>query len=275
MALRIAVCIKSVPDPEQYDKITIDPTTKAITRQGIDAVINPADKHALEAALKLKDQYGAHVAVIAMAPPEGKTQLVEALAMGADEGLLLSDRAFAGADTLATSYTLAEGIKKLGSFDLVFTGTESADGATAQVPAQVAESLNIPHLWNVISFELADNWLSARATVKLDQALGEYRIQLPALLAISRDANKARYATAIGIMKARKKPVSALDAAALGADSSKIGQNGSPTWPGDISTPDLTRAGRKLNGNAEEMSRELAALLRSAGVTATNGGAAQ
>lgn len=275
MALRIAVCIKSVPDPEQYDKITIDPETKAITRQGIDAVINPADKHALEAALKIKDQSDAHVSVIAMAPPEGKKQLYEALAMGADEALLLSDRAFAGADTLATSYTLAQGLRKLGTFDLVFTGTESADGATAQVPAQLAECLELPHLWNVTKLELDGSKTSAKAIVKLDQAMGEYRIQLPALLAVSRDANKPRYATAIGIMKARKKVLTVLDAASLGADAKKIGQNGSPTWPGDISAPDLTRAGRKLKGNAAEISREVAALLRGAGISVAKGGTIQ
>jgi electron transfer flavoprotein beta subunit len=273
MGLNIAVCIKSVPDPKCYEKITIDLQTKTITRKGIPAVINPVDKNALEAALQVKEKYGGKVTVICMAPPEAKNELYEAMAMGADEAVLLSDRAFAGADTLATSYTLAQGLKTLGHLDLVLTGTESADGATAQVPAQLAEWLGIPHLWNVKEFEMATEH-EIHAKVKMDNAVGEYSIQLPALLAVSREVNKPRYTTAMGVMKARKKNLAVISKNELQLDENRIGQVGSPTWSGDISIPSLARKGQDLTGTPEEIVTGLIAKLRAAGVNSvhTKGG---
>ncbi|SEP34858.1 electron transfer flavoprotein subunit beta/FixA family protein [Propionispora vibrioides] len=266
MGLNIAVCIKSVPDPAYYDKISIDPKTKTITRKGIPAIISPGDKHALEAALQLKDQYGGTVTVIGMAPPEAKRELFEALAMGADEAVLLSDRAFAGADTLATSYTLAQGLKRNGDFDLVLTGTESADGATSQVPAQLAECLGIPHLWNVKEFALTEQ-RKIQAKVKLEAATGEYLITLPALLAVSREVNKPRYTTAFGIVKAKGKKLTVIDNRELQADAKKIGQQGSPTWPGDIFIASLSRKGQALTGTPEEIAANLIEKIRAAGIT--------
>lgn len=269
MGLNIAVCIKSVPDPKYYEKITIDLKTKTITRKGIPTIINPVDKNALEAALQVKEQYGGKVTVICMAPPEAKNELYEAMAMGADEAVLLSDLAFAGADTLATSYTLAQGINTLEKFDLVLTGTESADGATAQVPAQLAEWLGIPHLWNVKEFVLiAEQEIHAK--VKMDNAVGEYRIQLPALLAVSREVNKPRYTTAMGVMKARKKPLTIISKNELQLDESLIGQAGSPTWSGDIFIPSLARKGQDLTGTPEEIATQLIVKLRAVGVRPVN-----
>ncbi|SHJ63331.1 electron transfer flavoprotein subunit beta/FixA family protein [Propionispora hippei] len=265
MGLNIAVCIKSVPDPAYYDKISIDPKTKTITRKGIPAIISPGDKHALEAALQLKDQYGGTVTVIGMAPPEAKKELYEALAMGADEAVLLSDRAFAGADTLATSYTLAQGLKRSGDFDMVLTGTESADGATSQVPAQLAECLELPHLWNVKEFSLTEQ-RQIQAKVKLDAATGEYLVTLPAVLAIAREANKPRYINAFGIVKARGKKLTVLDNRELQADEKKIGQKGSPTWPGDIFIASLSRRGQALTGTPEEIAAGLIEKIRAAGI---------
>ena len=169
MALKIVVCIKPVPDPDYYDKVSIDPVTKRITREGIPTIINPVDKNGIEAALKLKAQYGGKVTVLTMAPPNATENLKEALAMGADEAVLLSDRAFGGADTLATSYTLAKGIEKLGEYDIIFCGTESADGATAQVSSQLGEWLGIPHLWNVYNIE-AQSEESFKVKPKVEKA---------------------------------------------------------------------------------------------------------
>jgi electron transfer flavoprotein beta subunit len=269
VGLNIAVCIKSVPDPNCYEKITIDLQTKTITRKGIPTIINPVDKNALEAALQVKEKYGGKVTVICMAPPEAKNELYEAMAMGADEAVLLSDRAFAGADTLATSYTLAQGLSTLGHLDLVLTGTESADGATAQVPAQLAEWLGIPHLWNVKEFEMAAEH-EIHAKVKMDNAVGEYSIQLPALLAVSREVNKPRYTTAMGVMKARKKPLAVISKNELQLDENRIGQAGSPTWSGDIFIPSLARKGQDLTGTPEEIVTGLIAKLRAAGVNPAN-----
>jgi electron transfer flavoprotein beta subunit len=269
VGLNIAVCIKSVPDPKCYEKITIDLQTKTITRKGIPTIINPVDKNALEAALQVKEKYGGKVTVICMAPPEAKNELYEAMAMGADEAVLLSDCAFAGADTLATSYTLAQGLNTLGHLDLVLTGTESADGATAQVPAQLAEWLGMPHLWNVKEFEMAAEH-EIHAKVKMDNAVGEYSIQLPALLAVSREVSKPRYTTAMGVMKARKKTLTIISKNELQLDENRIGQAGSPTWSGDIFIPSLARKGQDLTGTPEEIVTGLIAKLRAAGVNPAN-----
>ena len=227
MSLNITVCIKPVPDPDYYDKITIDPVKKTITRAGIPTIINPVDKNAVEAALQVKEKLGGKVVVITMAPPNAEENLRELLAMGADEAVLLTDRAFAGADTLATSYALAAGLKKSGPFDLVFTGTESADGATSQVPAQLAEWLDIPHLWNVQEFEVEDHTLKAK--MSMENGYINYLVQMPALLAVKRSINKPRYTTVMGVMKAKKKPLTVLTAADLDVEPERLGLQGSPT----------------------------------------------
>jgi len=265
MGYRIAVCVKPVPEPEQYDRITINPLTKTIVREGIPMVINPADKHAIEAALQVKEKYGGQVTVFSMAPLSAEGNLREALAMGADEAVLLSDRAFAGADTLATSYTLAAGLGKYGVFDLVFTGTESADGATSQVPAQLAEELGMAHLWNVKEFAFESERV-IRAKAKIENGYLEYIAALPVLLAVSRELNKPRYTTIAGVMKARKKPFYILSSGDLELEHDRIGLQGSPTQPGDIYSPSLERKGKILKGPAEEIVPELLGALRRAGV---------
>jgi len=203
MALNIAVCMKPVPDPKYYDKIIIDPVHKTIVRSGIPTILNPVDKNALEAALQLKEKFGGKVAVISMAPPNVAENLREALAQGADEAYFLSDRAFAGADTLATSYTLAQGLKKIGvSFDLVFCGAESADGATAQVSSQLGEWLGVPHLWNVFYLE-AKGEKEYYLKTKIENGYMEWEAQGPLVLDVSREINKPRYTSNMGIMKAK------------------------------------------------------------------------
>lgn len=148
--MNIAVCIKSVPDPEYYEKITIDPVSKRLVRDGIPAVINEADLHAMEEALRLKETCGGEITVVSMGPPAAKKQLVEALAMGADRAFLISDRKVGGADSLATSYTLAKTLQTTGDYDVIFTGSESADGATAHVPSQLGVWLGATHATNVV-----------------------------------------------------------------------------------------------------------------------------
>ncbi|HHZ16572.1 MAG TPA: electron transfer flavoprotein subunit beta/FixA family protein [Peptococcaceae bacterium] len=264
MSLNITVCIKPVPDPDYYDKITIDPVKKTITRAGIPTIINPVDKNAVEAALQVKEKLGGKVVVITMAPPNAEENLRELLAMGADEAVLLTDRAFAGADTLATSYALAAGLKKSGPFDLVFTGTESADGATSQVPAQLAEWLDIPHLWNVQEFEVEDHTLKAK--MSMENGYINYLVQMPALLAVKRSINKPRYTTVMGVMKAKKKPLTVLTAADLDVEPERLGLQGSPTKAGDIFTPSLARKGQQLTGETEEIVEQLIQVLRGAGL---------
>jgi electron transfer flavoprotein beta subunit len=265
MALKIVVCIKPVPDPEYYDKVSIDPVTKRITREGIPTIINPVDKNGIEAALQLKKAYGGTVTVLTMAPPNATENLREALAMGADEAVLLSDRAFGGADTLATSYTLAKGIEKLGGFDIVFCGTESADGATAQVSSQMGEWLGVPHLWNVFNIE-AQSEECFKVKTKVENGSMEWEVKLPCLFGVSRDLNKPRFISAMGIIKAKNKPVSVWGKADLEAEEERLGLAGSPTKAGAIFTPDLKRKGEMLTGTAEEIADTIIEKLRAAGV---------
>jgi electron transfer flavoprotein beta subunit len=265
MALKIVVCIKPVPDPDYYDKVSIDPVTKRITREGIPTIINPVDKNGIEAALKLKAQYGGKVTVLTMAPPNATENLKEALAMGADEAVLLSDRAFGGADTLATSYTLAKGIEKLGEYDIIFCGTESADGATAQVSSQLGEWLGIPHLWNVYNIE-AQSEESFKVKTKVENGSMEWEIKLPCLLGVARELNKPRFISAMGIIKAKNKPVTVWGKEDLEAEEERLGLGGSPTKAGAIFTPDLKRKGEMLTGTAEEIAETIIEKLRAAGV---------
>lgn len=266
MALSIAVCLKPVPDPKYYDKITIDPIDKTIVRTGIPTIINPVDKNALEAALRLKEQFGGKVTVISMAPPNAAENLREALAMGADEACLLSDRAFAGADTLATSYTLAQGLRKVGGdFDLVFCGSESADGATAQVASQLGEWLGVPHLWNVFHLEAKSEKVYYLKT-KTENGYMEWEAQAPLVIAVSREINRPRYTSIMGVMKAKNKKLETWKAADLELDLSLTGLGGSPTKAGEISTPDLKRKSEKLKGEPEDLVQSIIAKLRAGGL---------
>jgi len=264
VSLNIAVCIKPVPDPDCYDKITIDPVRKTITRAGIPTIINPVDKNAVEAALQLREKHGGKVTVITMAPPNAEESLRELLAMGADEAVLLTDRAFAGADTLATSYALSAGLQKVGPFDLIFTGTETADGATSQVPAQLAEWLDVAHLWNVQEFELEGNTLNVK--MGIENGYISYSVQMPALLAVKRSINKPRYTSVMGVMKAKKKPLMVFTAADLDVEQERLGLQGSPTKAGAVFTPSLARKGQQLTGETEEIVEQLVQVLRSAGL---------
>lgn len=265
MSLNIVVCIKPVPDPEYYDQVSIDLQTKRITREGIPTIINPVDKNALEAGLQLKKNFGGKVTVISMAPPNAVENLREALAMGADEAVLLSDRNFGGADTLATSYTLAKGIEKLGKVDMVLCGVESADGATAQVSSQLGEWLSIPHLWNVTSIESKDEE-SFQIKTKIENGFMEWEIKTPCLLGVARELNKPRFTSAIGIIKAKNKPIEIWDSCHLSVDESKLGLPGSPTQPGEIFTADMKRKSEILTGSTEEIVDDIIEKLRIAGI---------
>ena len=182
----------------------------------------------------------------------------------------MSDRAFGGADTLATSYTLYHGLKKIETakgkpFDLVLCGSESADGATAQVSSQLGEWLGYPHLWNVCSLsETGPGTFSIKT--KLENGFMEWKATMPLVLAAARDLNKPRFTSMMGIMKAKNKPLTAWDRGNLpAADDDFLGLKGSPTQPGKIFTPDLKRAGEVLNGTPEEIAGRIVEILRAHG----------
>jgi len=274
MALNIAVCVKPVPDPKHYGKVAIDPVSKTIIRTGIPIVLNPIDKHALELALSLREKYGGDVVTISMAPPNAEEVLRETLAIGADSAYLLSDNAFGGADTLATSYTLCQALKKIEaaggySFDFVLCGSESADGATAQVPSQLGEWLGFPHLWNACAFDnMGDSKKGAFAVkTKIENGFMEWKAYPPLVIGVAREINKPRFTSVMGILKAKNKPLTVWDRADLNfADETYIGLKGSPTQPGEIFSMNLKRSGEAITGALDEIAARILMVLRSNGV---------
>jgi electron transfer flavoprotein beta subunit len=254
-----------VPKPDQYHQVSIDPRTKSLVREGIPTVINPLDKNALEAALQLKEKHGGEVAVLSMAPPAAVDNLREALAMGADRAYLLSDRAFAGSDTLATSMVLASAVKKMGPVDLVLAGNESADGGTAHVPAQLGEWLGCRHLMHACSLEVAGEG-SIRVDTVRENCRVVYMVKLPAVVSVVRTINKPRYTSLAGVLSAGKKPLTSWTSADLPVDKEFLGLEGSPTRAGDIYQPDLGRRCESIDGAAEEIAAALVRKLRAAGL---------
>lgn len=223
--MKIIVCIKQVP---AATSVSIDPVTAQLVREGVESVLNPFDYHALEAALKLKGQVGASVAALTMGPPKAEAVLREAIALGCDQGVLLSDHAFAGSDTWATAYILKLAVQKLGGADLILCGKQAIDGDTAQVGPQLAAQLNLPQVAGVSALTLAD-----QSTVEvrrlLDHGYDQLRIQLPALLCVERELNTPRVPTLKGYLAAEKTAPVHWSADDLQPDASVIGLQGSPT----------------------------------------------
>jgi electron transfer flavoprotein alpha/beta subunit len=258
--LDIIVCIKPVPDPKRWDKLKLDPETMLLVRGNIPAVINQLDRNAIEQAVALKAAHRGTISVVTMAPPDGEDQLVEAVAMGCDRAYLLSDRAFAGADTLATSRCLAAAIRKIGHFDLVFCGGYSADGSTAQVGPQLAELLGIPDLTHATELEIADGVV--RAHSKLEDGHIVFAAELPALVTFDREANAPRLPTMVGIMKAAQAGITTWTAADLGIDPELVGLAGSPTQMLNVFTAPAGRKGDILQGTPNELATKLLTKLR-------------
>lgn len=260
--MKIAVCLKVAPNPDQYNKIKLDPETKTLIREGIDSVISTTDLHAIELALQLKARFGGKISLISMGPPSNEKQLREGLSYGCDDAWLLSDRKLGGADALATSYTLAKGIEKLGGFDLVLLGNASDDGSTAHVPSQLGEWLGLPHITDVIGFEM-ENESSALVKKELDNGVNEYKLSLPAVVGVTKRLNKVRHPSVMGIFQAKNKPLAVLTAADLeGLDESRIGLAGSPTQAAGYRDVAYGRECVELEGSDAEKAAELAKILK-------------
>ncbi|MGB3368806.1 MAG: electron transfer flavoprotein subunit beta/FixA family protein [Acidaminobacteraceae bacterium] len=222
--MKIVVCIKQVPDTTE---VKLDPKTGTLIRDGVPSIINPDDKAGLEAALDLKDKYGATVTVITMGPPQADKALREALAMGVDRAILLTDRVFAGADTLATSTALAAAIKKI-DYDLVITGRQAIDGDTAQVGPQIAEHLDIAQVSYVMQIEKDDNSLVLKRG--FEDGYHMLQVEFPCLITTLSELNNPRYMTVGGIIDAyRTKDVEIWNFENIDADVSDMGLKGSPT----------------------------------------------
>jgi electron transfer flavoprotein beta subunit len=230
--MEIVVCIKQVPDTTE---VKIDPVTNTLIRQGVPSIVNPFDKNAVEAALQLKEKHGGKVTVLSMGPPQAKEALKECLAMGADAAILVSDRAFGGADTLATSYTLAAAIRKLGAVDLILCGKQAIDGDTAQVGPEVAEHLGLPQVTYAAKLEAADAGL--RVEREHEDGYEVIEVSLPAVCTIVKSANEPRFPTVKGTMRANRAEIPVWTAADFPVDAQRLGLKGSPTQVRKIFTP--------------------------------------
>lgn len=222
--MNIVVCIKQVPDTTE---VRLDPKTNTLIRDGVPSIINPDDKAGLEAAIRLKDEMGAHVTVVSMGPPQADLALREALAMGADEAVLVTDRAFGGADTWATSTTLAAALKKL-NYDLIITGRQAIDGDTAQVGPQISEHLKLPNISYAEKIKIEDEYIIVKR--QYEDRYHTIQAKLPVLITALAELNKPRYMTPGGIFNAfREKQVKVWTLKDLDVDTDNIGLKGSPT----------------------------------------------
>lgn len=223
--MKIIVCVKQVPDTTE---IRINPETGTLIRDGVPSILNPDDANALEEALKIKDESpDTEVTVITMGPPQAKDMLAECLAMGADEAVLLSDRALGGSDTWATSNAIAAGIKKIGDFDLIFAGRQAIDGDTAQVGPQIAEKLGLPQVTYVKRFELKDGFAVVERA--LEDGYEKLKVKLPCVLTAIKELNSPRYMSVPGILRACETEVKVWSAEDIGVDLKTVGLKASPT----------------------------------------------
>jgi electron transfer flavoprotein beta subunit len=250
--VKIVVCIKQVPDSTD---VKIDPKTNTLIREGVASITNPFDEFAVEEALLTKEKYGGEIHVITMGPPQAIDVLKNAFALGADKVYLISDRAFAGADTLATAYTLAKTIQTvIGNVDLVICGKQAIDGDTAQVGPGVATRLGIPQMTyvsKVREIDLANKRIVVERMLEIGREVLES--SLPALITVVKDINEPRLPSLLGIKKAAKAQIPTLTAKDIQADENRIGLKGSPTWVTKIFSPEARGGGEVLKGELTEV----------------------
>jgi len=258
--MQIIVLVKQVPDTTE---VKLDPKTGNLIREGLASIINPDDRHALEAALELKTAHEARVTAISMGPPQAIDALSEAMGMGADQAILLTDQAFAGADTWATSYTLGKAVETAGEFDLILCGRQAIDGDTAQVGPQVADYLDLPQVSCVYDIESV---ATDRLVVKRRLEDGYERVEcgLPALLTIIGRMKKPRYPRIGGLLKAcrEKAHIRVWNAADIGVTTAEVGLEGSLTHVIKTFAPKFERRGEMLTGETADMVQSLVAQLK-------------
>ena len=258
--MNIVVCIKQVPDTTD---VKIDPKTGTLIREGVPSIINPDDRHAIEEGLRLKERFGGRVVVLSMGPPQAMDALMEAKAMGADTCYLISDRAFAGADTLATSYSLMKSVQATGPWDIVICGRQAIDGDTAQIGPQMAEALGVPQVTYCIEIEVGEDGRTVTAKRALEDGYEVIRTKLPALFTVIKDINKPRYPSVKGIVSVcRNCDVLTWTAKDIGASPKMIGLNGSPTQVARTFAPEPKGQGVVLKGEPEAVVKELVKKLR-------------
>lgn len=256
--MKLIVCMKQVPASATA---SVDPLTKTIVRTGQDAVTNPYDLYALQTALDIRKQTGGTVTGLTMGIPAAQRVLRDAIARGADGGAILSDRAFAGADTLATSYTLALGVEKLGGADLIVCGKMAIDGDTAQIGPELAQRLGIPHVSDVTEIlEAAEDHLVVRR--RWDNLEQELLLPLPALITVDKGTNPTDLPTIPGMLRGRAAQIPLYDAETLEADRSRSGLKGSPTQVVKTYTPPMRGQAEEICGSPEEKAQAMARICK-------------
>jgi len=251
--MNVIVCIKQVPDTTE---VRINPETNTLIREGVESIINPFDLYAIEEGVRIKEKHGGTVTVISMGPPQVEVALREAISLGVDEAIHLCDRAFAGADTWATSYTLARGIRKKGNCDIVICGKQAIDGDTAQVGPGIAVQLDIPQITYVKKIEeIKDSKIRVHRMTEEGYEVMEG--DLPILISVVKEINEPRLPSLKGKMRAKKARITTWTAADIGAEEKLIGLDGSPTQVVNIFSPPPREGGRILRGEPEELADQL------------------
>ena len=247
------VCIKQVPDTTE---VRIDPETNTLMREGVPSIVNPFDLHAVEEALNIRDKYGGKITVISMGPPQAQEALKTVITLGVDEAILLSDRAFAGSDTLATSYILSQAIRKIGKtdpIDLVICGKQAIDGDTAQVGPGIATRLKIPLITYVVEIDSIDapnNNIQVKRSVENGRTV--LMTKIPVLLTVVKELNKVRYATLPNMIKGAKFKAKVWNKDDIDAKVSQMGLKGSPTAVRKIFSPPVRMAGEIIPHGLEQ-----------------------
>lgn len=255
--MKIIVCIKQVPE---VSEVKINPETNTLIREGVPSIVNPFDTYAIEEAVRLREKYGGTVVVLTMGPPQAERALREAVEVGADEMVLLSDRAFAGSDTLATSFALATAIRKIGDFDLILCGKQAMDGDTGQVGPGIAEFLDLPLLTYVKKIEEVEEIEAGkriRVQAMTDSGHDVLEAPLPAVLTVVKEINEPRLPTLRTKMKAKKVQPTVWTAEDVKAPAEKIGLEGSPTVVWKIFVPKPRSGGEMLDGTPSEIAEQL------------------
>lgn len=252
--MKIFVCIKQVPES---NKVEVDPVTGVLKRDGAASKMNPYDLYNLETALRIREEVGGSIHVITMGPPQAEQVVREAFAMGADEGTILSDRRFGGADVLATSYTLAQGIKSCGDFDLILCGKQTTDGDTAQVGPEISEWLNIPSVSDVVEIRKIEK---DGITVNMDLP-GEVevaKVQFPCLLAVDKDIFQPRLPSYVKKLETKERRIQVLSLDdMIDKDETHYGLNGSPTQVQKIFPPEANDKKEVWEGSSEVLAEKL------------------
>ena len=274
--MNIIVCIKQVPETTE---VKINPETNTLIREGVKSIINPFDMYAIEEGVRLKEKFGGKAIIITMGPPQAEAALREAIAMGIDEGILISDRAFAGSDTWATSYTLASAIKKIGEFDLILCGKQASDGDTAQVGPGISAHLDIPQVTYVKRIEEVNPALSdmkssdterkggvkdksIRVERMMEEGFEIIETPLPALLTVVKEINEPRLPSLKGMMRAKQAKITLWTQKELNLDPQAIGLSGSLTQVVKIFTPPPRTAGQIFSGETNEAVEKIVEALK-------------